>query len=192
MAKAKLITDLDAQGSVLENARIIALTRLDEFYSWEQYVDSAYSVHELHNLRIAAKRLRYTLELFADSFASDVAPLVAEITQLQDELGSLHDHDVMIALLRLTIGALDAGPGYIEALTNASSQQSKHTFVVDPQLLAALLHPTTLPSASPRQGLERLLNDLGEQRSNLYTAFQQHWYRLRESAFRDKVISMLK
>lgn len=192
MAKAKLITDLDAQGSLLENARVIALTRLDEFYAWEQYVDSPYSVHELHNLRIAAKRLRYTLELFANSFSGDVAPLIAEITQLQDELGSLHDHDVMIALLRLTIGCLDGGPGYIDALTKVSLHQQKHAFVVDPQLLATLLDPATLPSASQRQGLEALLNNLGQQRSNLYTRFQQHWYSLRESDFHGKVISMLK
>jgi CHAD domain-containing protein len=62
MAKAKPIRGLDSQASTGENARIIARTRLEELYSWSKYVDSPYHIRELHDLRIAAKRLRYTLE----------------------------------------------------------------------------------------------------------------------------------
>ncbi|HEV2662771.1 MAG TPA: CHAD domain-containing protein, partial [Ktedonobacteraceae bacterium] len=66
MAKARTVTGLDLQASTSENARLIAQTRLDELYSWEQYVDNPYHIRELHNMRIAAKRLRYTLEIFAE------------------------------------------------------------------------------------------------------------------------------
>ena len=190
MAKAKLVTDLDAQGSVMENARAIARVRVDEFYSWEQYVDSAYSVHELHNLRITAKRLRYTLELFANSFSDDVTSIIEEVTRVQDELGALHDHDVMIALLRLAMGALDGGTGYSAALTKL--HQQKHAFVVNPQLLSSLLDPAASPSASQRQGLEALLCSLRQERGDLYSAFRQHWRELQENDFHGKVLSMLQ
>src|SRR5579883_2605520 len=116
MAKAKPVTGLDISAPTEVNARIIARTRLAEMYDWEQYVDNPYHVRELHNLRIAAKRLRYTLEIFGEILPASVAPLLKEVEQIQEELGSLHDSDVMIALLRLCLGAQDAGSGYEYAL----------------------------------------------------------------------------
>jgi len=51
------------------------------------------TVAQLHELRIAAKRLRYSIELFHSAFPAalreDVYPLVAEI---QSRLGRLNDH----------------------------------------------------------------------------------------------------
>ena len=46
------------------NARRILRVRIGEFYSYEPVIDNAAAIEPLHNLRIAAKRLRYTLELF--------------------------------------------------------------------------------------------------------------------------------
>jgi CHAD domain-containing protein len=47
----------------------------------------------LHNIRLAAKRLRYAMEVFADAFGpafrSELYPLVAE---LQEKLGTVNDH----------------------------------------------------------------------------------------------------
>src|SRR5262249_32835878 len=47
----------------------------------------------LHNIRLAAKRLRYTMEVFADAFGpafrNELYPLVAE---LQEKLGAVNDH----------------------------------------------------------------------------------------------------
>lgn len=58
----------------------------------------------LHNLRIAAKRLRYSIELFALSRADAVKPLAKTISRMQDHLGELHDCDLWIEELgkRLT------------------------------------------------------------------------------------------
>ena len=42
MAKAKQITRLDPHAPTGENARIIARTRLEEMYSWSEYVDNPY------------------------------------------------------------------------------------------------------------------------------------------------------
>src|SRR5436305_13953369 len=98
MAKAKPITELDVHAPVTENARTIARIRLEEIYEWSQHVDNPYEVHNLHNLRIAAKRLRYTLELFEDVLPEESKAIVEELTKIQDELGALHDNDVMVAL----------------------------------------------------------------------------------------------
>ena len=58
MAKARPITGLDAHAPVARNARLVAKTRLEELYDWERYVDNPYNISELHNLRIAAKRVQ--------------------------------------------------------------------------------------------------------------------------------------
>src|SRR5215213_325776 len=51
----------------------------------------------LHRLRIAAKRLRYALELFAACWEEGaLAPFAKEIAKMQTSLGELHDCDVWI------------------------------------------------------------------------------------------------
>src|SRR5215467_11008658 len=85
MAKAKPITGLDPQAPTGKNARIIAKIRLEELFSWESYVDNPYHIQELHNLRIAAKRLRYTFEVFEDVFPLASKDIVKELVQIQDE-----------------------------------------------------------------------------------------------------------
>ena len=45
----------------------------------------------LHRLRIACKRLRYTLEFFAPELGKGTQPLLKALTKVQDHLGSLQD-----------------------------------------------------------------------------------------------------
>jgi CHAD domain len=191
MAKAKPIRGLDIHAPTEVNARIIAKIRLAELYTWEQYVDNPYHVRELHNLRIAAKRLRYTLEIFADALPPTIAPLLKEVEQLQEELGALHDTDVMIALLRLCLGAQDGGSGYEYALAHALHTQKNADFIINPDVVTSLLDPATVPSATERRGLESLLLDLHQQRSRYYSTFRQHWNALSAADFRSVALSTL-
>ena len=57
-------------------------------------------VETLHELRIAAKWLRYTMEFFREGLGIEAEQLVARVVALQDHLGWLHDADVSIALTR--------------------------------------------------------------------------------------------
>jgi CHAD domain-containing protein len=50
----------------------------------------------LHKLRIAAKRLRYSVELAALCFGDDAKKLAKEISRMQTYLGELHDCDIWI------------------------------------------------------------------------------------------------
>lgn len=50
-----------------------------------------YDAERLHRVRIAAKKLRYTLELVGDSRAAGTARLVKALKKAQDALGDLHD-----------------------------------------------------------------------------------------------------
>jgi CHAD domain-containing protein len=57
-------------------------------------------VETLHELRIAAKWLRYTIEFVREPLGPSAAPLVERVVALQDHLGWLHDADVAAALAR--------------------------------------------------------------------------------------------
>jgi CHAD domain-containing protein len=57
-------------------------------------------VETLHQLRIAAKWLRYTLEFFREALGPEVDPLLPHVIALQDHLGALHDADVASSMAR--------------------------------------------------------------------------------------------
>jgi CHAD domain-containing protein len=63
---------------------------------------------ELHNLRIAYKRLRYTIEAFAAVLPSELASLAQPAARFQSRLGRLHDADVAIACVRNAPNLLDS------------------------------------------------------------------------------------
>jgi CHAD domain-containing protein len=58
------------------------------------------SLKQLHRLRIAVKRLRYTLEFFEEVLAPQVGDLIKRLKGLQDHLGDLQDAMVASELLR--------------------------------------------------------------------------------------------
>ncbi|MFL5650389.1 MAG: CHAD domain-containing protein [Chloroflexota bacterium] len=57
-------------------------------------------VETLHELRIAGKWLRYTLEFVREALGDDAAPLIARVTALQDHLGLMNDADVAASMAR--------------------------------------------------------------------------------------------
>ena len=62
-------------------------------------------VDELHAMRIAAKRLRYTMEIFPAAFDSpaqsrEFNALFEKIKSIQEQIGEIHDSDVRAPLLQ--------------------------------------------------------------------------------------------
>jgi CHAD domain-containing protein len=86
----------DSESSYLEIARAVIDDRLSDL---EQLSKSLYypdDVQPLHDMRIAAKRLRYAIDLFAECFPSDISSFSKHAALLQTDLGQLHDCDVWI------------------------------------------------------------------------------------------------
>lgn len=192
MAKAKAITYLDAQAPVATNARLIATQRLAELYQWEQGVDDPAHVRELHDMRIAAKRLRYTFEVFEEVLPAAGKAIVEELTRLQDELGDLHDSDVMIALLQMRIQQSDQQSDRVVENGTGETLSSSHTKSLVPEDMAAyLLDPRAAPTEEERRGLEEFLRQQEDLRKQRYTTFRQHWRQLQERDFRREVLDVL-
>ena len=96
MAKARRVKNIRCEAPVIENARRIIMVRLEELLSWTPYIDDPVNVPEIHHMRIAAKRLRYTLELFRPILGKGTNGLIDEIKTIQSYIGTMHDADVMI------------------------------------------------------------------------------------------------
>ena len=77
--------------------------RLQAISRYEPFVHNPDAVFEHHALRIAAKKLRYTLEAYAPLYRRDLARPIARIKKIQDLLGEIHDCDVWIEQMSLAI-----------------------------------------------------------------------------------------
>jgi triphosphatase len=69
------------------------------------------SVHQRHRLRIAAKKLRYTIEVLGGLYGSEARAYVQRLKRVQDELG--HANDVRVAyslVIELGRSAPDLAP----------------------------------------------------------------------------------
>lgn len=190
MAKARPLSGLDPQAPTAHNARAIVYARLEEMYTYAPYVESPEHCQELHDLRIAAKRVRYTLEIFAEFLPASSQDFAEELAELQDELGELHDSEVMLALLRSLL------PGG-QATDATSAEQEEHAqrqkALLSPGLLHTLLNVERTDTLTDRErhGLTSFLRRQERRRIQAYAAFRQHWNQLEQRSFRAEIEQML-
>lgn len=70
--------------------------RLCALLAFEPWVSHPEAVAEHHATRIAAKKLRYTLEVYAPVYRLNLKKPISRVKALQEILGDLHDCDVWI------------------------------------------------------------------------------------------------
>lgn len=188
MAKARPITGLDSQASTIRNARIVLQERLADMYAYARYIESPENTQELHDLRIAAKRVRYTLEIFEEFLPTASKNFAEELAKLQDELGTLHDSEVMLALLRQLLQQANG-----EAAAPNEEFAAKAPVLLSPDLEKAVLHPTHASSLSDKErlGLISFLRKQEQRREQSFLAFRQHWDQLEQRRFRAEILDML-
>ena len=73
--------------------------RLEDFLAYDEIVFQPEKAQELHEMRIAAKWLRYTMEAFAPLYANELKPQLSAVRKAQDLLGEIHDCDVWLEFL---------------------------------------------------------------------------------------------
>jgi CHAD domain-containing protein len=94
--KGKRVKGLDPEAPLGDNAERIISVRLDELTSFMPKAEDPNEVVALHDMRIAAKRLRYILEVTGDCFGPYAGNAVKMVKELQDLLGEIHDCDVQL------------------------------------------------------------------------------------------------
>ena len=75
---------------------IVIVDRLKELEKLSESLYNPFEIEALHDMRIAAKRLRYALELFQQCWGRSLQTFAKNTARLQTALGEVHDCDVWI------------------------------------------------------------------------------------------------
>jgi hypothetical protein len=161
--KARRVKKLEPREALAENAARIVVVRLDEMRSLAPKALKPEGDKQQHDMRIAAKRLRYVLEAteFCFGRTSEVARRRAR--DLQGILGELHDCDVMLPRVERHLADLR------DADADAVRGRAGEADDLDPALAARAPHRTSY------RGLETLMVYLQARRRLLFDRFREFW-----------------
>lgn len=73
--------------------------QLDSLHAHEELIFDPDQIEALHAMRIDAKHLRYTLEIFSPLYAGRAEEFIKLVKTIQEFLGNIHDCDVWITTL---------------------------------------------------------------------------------------------
>jgi hypothetical protein len=161
--KAKKVKKLDPARPLAENAARIIQVRLSELRSFAPAALDPSDTEAQHHMRIAAKRLRYILEVTGFCFGPPADKARRRAKELQDILGELHDCDVMLPRVERHLASLRArdASGVRERAGDADD--------LDARLVRAARHRTAY------RGLETLSVHLEARRELLFDRFREFW-----------------
>jgi CHAD domain-containing protein len=105
----------------MPNVALIVSVRLEELRGFADAALSAEASKAQHDMRIAAKRLRYVLEIFAPCLGAEAEAARGAAKRLQSVLGDLHDCDLMLIKVEQI--------GSVEAVLRQRRERLFHDFV---------------------------------------------------------------
>lgn len=94
--KGKRARGAKKNASFSQVGRAVIESRLKELREFSNSLHHPFDVEPLHEMRIAAKRLRYALELFAQCWGGRLTSCSREVAELQTSLGELRDCDLWV------------------------------------------------------------------------------------------------
>jgi hypothetical protein len=161
--KARKVRKLDPTAPLDENAGRIVRTRVDELRSFAPQALDPDATEAQHDMRIAAKRLRYVLEVTGFCFGAPAQTARRRARDLQDLLGEMHDCDVMLPRVQAEIDRLRGEDARAVLLRAADADD------LDPALVAHA------PNRTAYRGLELLAVHLRARRALLFERFHHFW-----------------
>ncbi len=170
--KPARVKGLKPDAPLADSLQRIVTTRLDELCAFMPVAADPRRVTELHDMRIAAKRLRYILEISTDLFGPYALDATARTKELQTVLGEIHDCDV--TLPRVEALAAQTRRDDVAAVLAAAGDAPD----LDPALPA-----TAAPHATAHRGLATMAVYLQARRELLFERFLQLWLDLEREGF---------
>ena len=117
MAKARPIPGFAESASFREAAARTVETRAEEVFEHCEHVLDVTDIERVHDMRVATRRLRAALEIYAICFPkAEHRQALKEVKRLADALGERRDRDV----------ALEGFEGVMEGLTSAERPGLKY------------------------------------------------------------------
>ena len=178
--KAKLVKGLEPDGPFADNARRIVRVRVDELYALAPKALDVDRPKKLHDLRIAAKRLRYVLEIARPALGPGATDGLRTAKALQGLLGDIHDCDEMLPRVRAHAERMRAAD--VEALRRRAGRNARD---LKPELAS------TRDGAERDRGLETLAAHLAARRQVLFARFEREWIRLEARDFRGTLLAAI-
>jgi hypothetical protein len=161
--KARRVKKLDPAASLAENAARIVKVRLAELRSFAPRAIDKRKVKAQHDMRIAAKRLRYVLEATELCFGRPGQTARRRARDLQEVLGELHDCDVMLPRVREHLEELRGRDA------DAIRARAGNATDLNPRLVARAPHRTAY------RGLDSLAVYVEARRKLLFERFCELW-----------------
>jgi hypothetical protein len=192
VAKPRPVRGLDPDRRIRPNARKVLAVRIDEVYAFDGLVADPANVKELHDLRIACKRLRYLLEIFGIAFPDDLEPYIGDVRGLQDLLGEIHDRDVQVPMLEEHLEWLAGREG--EAARRLVERRAARGQSGEPSAAAYRAFRRRLDvgrRGAERAGVHALIGRRRRERDELYARFLDEWRRLKAERFRPRLEAAL-
>jgi hypothetical protein len=160
--RARPIKKLDPTRPLGENAARIIQVRLDELLAFAPPALDGKTKAQ-HDMRIAAKRLRYVLEVTGFAFGRPADTARRRARDLQDILGEIHDCDVMLPRVQAQIERLRSDDARAILLRAGEADD------LEPRLAARA------PNRAGYRGLEILAVHLRARRALLFERFTKFW-----------------
>jgi CHAD domain-containing protein len=139
MAKAREV-ELDASEPFGDAARRVIAVRAQEVFDHSEGVLDTTDIERVHDMRVATRRLRAALEVFAAAFPKgELKPVLRDVKRLADALGERRDPDVHLeefGKLRPTFGDADQ-PGVDLLLDDLRAEQARGNEILAAELGAA-------------------------------------------------------
>lgn len=109
MAKAREVPGLDGSTTYAEAARATVAVRAEEVFEHAAGVLDTEDIERVHDMRVATRRLRAVLEVFAPCFDRKAhRDVLRDVKALADALGARRDPDVQLAALESFAAAVPA------------------------------------------------------------------------------------
>jgi hypothetical protein len=173
--KARRVKKLAPTEPLAENAARIVRVRLDEMRSFAPKALKRSGTKQQHDMRIAAKRLRYVLEATEFCFGRTGQEGRRRARDLQEILGELHDCDVMLPRVEAHLADLR------EADAAAVRMRAGDADDLPPALAARAPHRTSY------RGLETLMVYLHARRRLQFDRFREFWTEQERSGTWDRL-----
>ena len=123
--------------------------RLDIMLSYERWVHNPDAVVQHHAMRIAAKKLRYTMEVYGPLYRLGLKKYLDRVKKVQEILGDLHDCDVWIdTVMVILLKERSASPVKISSKSNQIQRMS---------------------------GYRHFLSEREKERKRLYNRYVRYW-----------------
>jgi len=171
-ATKRLVSELTGRGVdvksefVFRQAERHVHTKLDELRAYQDSLAHPEDQRRHHAMRIAAKRLRYTMEICKPVYDGQLDEFTAAVKQVQMLLGNVHDCDVWIEQL--------------DELLKEERQRIDRCYGHD------------RPLARLRVGIDYLRQERQEERRQVFRALVEYWQRLTDQGLWDNLAGAIR